>query len=147
MHNDVPFRTNNIAKLFKQEPKEESKDSTIQAIPKELAKNTEDSVSLKTTPDTTFAEKPKTKEKLPEITLKTLDISNVKFTLNDYSIKKPMHYMFRDIQVSGKDISMKSLGIKVSMNFPQSGSLNLDFKGSLSDLTTMKINLLIFLHY
>lgn len=142
-HFDLFNNTNNIAKLLKQEPKEESKDSTIQAIPKELAKNTEDSVSLKTTPDTTFAEKPKTKEKLPEITLKTLDISNVKFTLNDYSIKKPMHYTVRDIQVSGKDISMKSLGIKVSMNFPQSGTLNLDFKGSPSDLTTMKINLLI----
>jgi hypothetical protein len=142
-HFDLFKNTNNIAKLLKQEPKEESKDSTIQAIPKELAKNTEDSVSLKTTPDTTFAEKPKTKEKLPEITLKTLDISNVKFTLNDYSIKKPMHYTVRDIQVSGKDISMKSLGIKVSMHFPQSGTLNLDFKGSPSDLTTMKINLLI----
>lgn len=142
-HFDLFKNTNNIAKLLKQEPKEESKDSTIQAIPKELAKNTEDSVSLKTTPDTTFAEKPKAKEKLPEITLKSLNISNVKFTLNDYSIKKPMHYTIRDIQVSGKDISMKSLGIKVSMNFPQSGTLNLDFKGSPSDFTTMKINLLI----
>lgn len=143
-HFDLFKNTNNIAMLLKQEPKEESKDSTNQINDsKEFAKNTEDSLSAKTTQDTTFAETPKAKEKLPEITLKSLNISNVKFTLNDYSIKKPMHYTVRDIQVSGKDISMKSLGIKVSMHFPQSGSLNLDFKGSPSDLTTMKINLLI----
>lgn len=143
-HFDLFKNTNNIAKLLKQEPKEESKDSTNQINDsKEFAKNTEDSLSAKTTQDTTFAETPKAKEKLPEITLKSLNISNVKFTLNDYSIKKPMHYTVRDIQVSGNNISMKSLGIKVSMHFPQSGSLNLDFKGSPSDLTTMKINLLI----
>ncbi len=143
-HFDLFKNTNNIAKLLKQEPKEESKDSTNQINDsKEFAKNTEDSLTAKTTQDTTFAETPKAKEKLPEITLKSLNISNVKFTLNDYSIKKPMHYTVRDIQVSGNNISMKSLGIKVSMHFPQSGSLNLDFKGSPSDLTTMKINLLI----
>ncbi len=78
---------------------------------------------------------------LPNVTIKKLLLEKINFTLNDYSITKPLHYSVKNIQVRGENLTADKLPISVSMQFQESGSLSVQFLGSLNDLTTMQISL------
>lgn len=132
-HFDILPKTTNVALLLKQ-----TKDSTNSETP-----NDSNKISEAKTAKTETTVPSKESEKMPDVSLKKLSISDVAFTLNDYSIKKPMHYTIQNIKVSGENIDMQKMGIAVSLNFPKSGTLSMNFRGSPSDLTTMNLNLKI----
>lgn len=131
-HFDLFSNSNNITVLLKT-PTKDVKDTT-KVEPQKEAPVKDSLVTAKTE---------KSEGKLPDVSLKKLRISEVQFTLNDYSIKKPMHYTIPNIKVSGDDINMQKLGVGVNLTFPQSGTLSMNFRGSPMDLTTMHVNLKI----
>lgn len=102
-----------------------SADSTVTEVQKDSAKVTTSETSAK--------------QELPDFYLKKLNVSNVTFTLNDYTIVRPLHYTVNNVSVNGSDISMKTANIKAHVGFQESGTLDLTFKGVPEQLMTMKI--------
>lgn len=120
----------NIDQLLKNDSPTATSDTSTVAIGTDTAQ---------TVPATVSTDVESTKQDLPDFKLNKLEVSNITFTLNDYTLVRPLHYTVNNVSVIGKDISMKSANIKAHVGFQESGTLDLTFNGIPEQLMTMKI--------
>ena len=84
------------------------------------------------------AEEPAEKNKPLKAKLNKLVLQNTKVSATDHSTIKPFNYTVSGITVLGSNINYSTpCAINVKASFPDGGSLNVKYKGALSDLGTM----------
>ena len=84
------------------------------------------------------AEEPAEKSKPLKAKLNKLLLQNTKVGITDHSTKKPFNYTVSGITVLGSNINYSTpCAVNVKASFPDGGSLNVKYKGALSDLGTM----------
>lgn len=77
-------------------------------------------------------------EKPLKATVDKLLVKNTVVNANDMTITKPFHYTVSNITVSGTNVNFeKPCTVNVSAAFPDGGTLNVKYKGSINDLSTM----------
>lgn len=80
----------------------------------------------------------KTGKKL-DAKINKLLVHNTTVSANDLTITKPFHYTVSAITVNGSNINFNTpCAVNVSAAFPGGGSLNVKYKGAISDLGTME---------